>query len=335
MPENLTTDEIFVNGDRQILARYPNFDPTAQYFDGFAADAISPEQAARWADPTGGYFHAMHPSLWGDFTWRITGKDPQGAVTKEGGWQNNRGGAMHRTIRFVENIFEELDAPGEWFLNAKTHTLYFYPRAGLDLSKATVEATRLRSLVEYRGSEDKSVRFVTLRGLTFRHAARTVMDTKEPLMRSDWAIYRGGAIFFDGAEDCAVEDSLLDQVGGNAIFVNNYRRRLLVLPHYQQSMPAGRHKEPRGLRTCRREQHHGRLGPQPSRLARRERPQYRRSGRDVRLRPTRRHGRARIGSPKQLGPGKSRAEKERSGLRRRHRPVDGAQWRGHSRTTST
>ena len=71
-----------MNGDRQILARYPNFDPTAQYFDGFAADAISPEQAARWADPTGGYFHAMHPSLWGDFTWRITGKDPQGAVTK-------------------------------------------------------------------------------------------------------------------------------------------------------------------------------------------------------------------------------------------------------------
>ena len=47
--------------------------PKAQYFDGFAADAISPERVARWADPAGGYFHAMHPSLWGDFTWRITG----------------------------------------------------------------------------------------------------------------------------------------------------------------------------------------------------------------------------------------------------------------------
>ena len=52
--------------------------PTAQYFDGFAADAISPERVARWADPVGGYFHAMHPALWGDFTWRITGKDLQG-----------------------------------------------------------------------------------------------------------------------------------------------------------------------------------------------------------------------------------------------------------------
>ncbi len=226
--EDLQTEEIFVNGERQILARYPNFDPKAQYFGGFAADAISTNRVARWADPAGGYFHAMHPALWGDFTWRITGKDAAGEVTMEGGWQNNRGGAVHRTIRFVENIFEELDAPGEWFLNTRTHRLYFYPPAGLDLRSATVEATRLRSLVEFRGSEAHPVRFVTLRGLTFRQAARTVMDTREPLMRSDWAIYRGGAIFFEGAEDCAIEDGFLDQVGGNAIFVNHYNRRVMV-----------------------------------------------------------------------------------------------------------
>jgi hypothetical protein len=228
VPEDLRTEEIFVNGERQILARYPNFDPGAKYFDGFAADAISTNRAARWADPTGGYFHAMHPALWGDFTWRITGKDAQGGLTMEGGWQNNRGAAAHQSIRFVENIFEELDAPGEWFLNGKTHTLYFYPPAGLDLNSATVEATRLRSLIEFRGSRDNPVRFVTLRGLTFRQAARTVMDTREPLLRTDWAIYRGGAIFFEGAEDCALEDSFIDQVGGNAVFVNNYNRRVAV-----------------------------------------------------------------------------------------------------------
>jgi len=228
VPEDLRTEEIFVNGERQILARYPNYDPKAQYFDGFAADAVSPERVARWADPAGGYFHAMHPALWGDFTWHIMGKDGQGGLTMEGGWQNNRGGAMHQKIRFVENIFEELDSPGEWFLNIKTHTLYFYPPAGLDLKTATVEATRLRSLVEFRGSQEKPVQFIVLRGLTFRQAARTVMDTKEPLLRTDWAIYRGGAVFFEGAEDCALEDCYLDQVGGNAVFVNGYNRRVTI-----------------------------------------------------------------------------------------------------------
>lgn len=228
VPADLQTEEIFINGERQILARYPNFDPTAKYFDGFAADAISKERAARWANPAGGYYHAMHPAFWGDFTWRITGKDANGEPTLEGGWQNNRGAAAHRDVRFVENIFEELDAPGEWFLNQETHTLYFYPPAGLDLKKAIVEATRLRSLVEFCGDQANPVRFVTLKGITFRQAARTVMDTREPLLRTDWAIYRGGAIFFNGAEDCSLTDSFIDQAGGNAVFVNNYNRRVTI-----------------------------------------------------------------------------------------------------------
>jgi len=87
VPADLQTEEIFVNGEREILARYPNFDPKAQYFDSFAPDAISPQRAARWADPTGGYSHAMHPALWGDFTWRITSKDTNNQVKLEGGWR--------------------------------------------------------------------------------------------------------------------------------------------------------------------------------------------------------------------------------------------------------
>ncbi len=228
VPADLQTEEIFIDGERQILARYPNFDPKAKYFDGFARDAISKARAARWADPTGGYYHAMHPAFWGDFTWRITGKNTNGEPTLEGGWQNNRGAAAHRDVRFVENIFEELDAPGEWFLNRQTHTLYFYPPAGLDLKTAVVEATRLRTLVEFRGGQTNPVKWITLRGLTFRHAERTVMDNREPMLRSDWTIYRGGAVLYNGAEDCSLEDSFIDQVGGNAVFVNNYNRRITI-----------------------------------------------------------------------------------------------------------
>ena len=54
------------------------------------------------------------------------------------------------------------------------------------------------------------------------------MDNKEPLLRSDWTTYRGGAVFFNGTEDCVLEDCFIDQVGGNAVFVNNYNRRVAV-----------------------------------------------------------------------------------------------------------
>jgi hypothetical protein len=157
----------------------------------------------------------------------ITGKGADNKVTYEGGWQNNRPMGMH-DIRFVENIFEELDAPGEWFLDAKKSILYFYPPPGVDLSSAIIETVRLRHLVEFRGTEQAPVRFVRFKGLTFRHTARTFMENKEPLVRSDWTTYRGGAVFYTGSEDCSLEDCFIDQVGGNAVFVNNYNRRLTV-----------------------------------------------------------------------------------------------------------
>ena len=227
-PAGLAMDQLFINGERQHMARYPNYDAKARQFNGAAADAIAPERVARWADPTGGYVHAMHTSLWGDMHWRILGKQPDGSLNMEGGWQNNRPSPMHKEFRFVENIREELDAPSEWFHDAASGTLYFFPPAGLDLKTATVEVVRLRHLIEFNGTKEKPVKFITLRGLTFRHAARTFMENREPLLRSDWTVYRGGAVVFNGAEDAAIEACDFDQLGGSAIFVNNYNRRIAV-----------------------------------------------------------------------------------------------------------
>jgi hypothetical protein len=227
-PPGQNFDQLFVNGARQFMARYPNYDPakTAVPYRGSAADAISKERAATWADPAGGYIHAMHPAQWGGFSYEITGTDAAGDVTYVGGWQNNRPAGMHRTFRMVENILEELDAPGEWFHNRKTDTLYFYPPAGVDLANATVEGVRLSALVELQGSHDKPVRFVTFDGFTMRHTARTFMQNKEPLLRSDWTIYRDGTVFFTGTEDCALLNTFIDRPGANGVFVNNYNRRV-------------------------------------------------------------------------------------------------------------
>jgi hypothetical protein len=222
VPEDCTTDQLFVNGQRRTLARYPNDDPDQRILGGYSADAFSPERARRWADPAGGFIHAMQAMEWGDL-WYAGGN-----ITYEGGWQNNRQMGMHPEQRYVENIFEELDAPDEWFLDRKTHTLYYYPPAGLDLTKAAVETVRLRSLVELRGEEAHPVRNVRFEGITFRHTLRTFMDNKEPLLRSDWTIYRGGALFFTGTEDCAVENCDIEQAGGNAVFASGYNRRLTI-----------------------------------------------------------------------------------------------------------
>jgi hypothetical protein len=227
--KNLAVDQLFVNGQRQILARYPNYDPTAHYFQGFAADSTSPERVKRWSNPEGGFVHAMHNALWGSMHFRIQGKNKEGRLQLEGGWQNNRPeGGFHPEYRFVENIFEELDAPGEWFYDRNDGILYFMPPPDLDVASARFEVSGLKSLIEFRGSNKNPVRFINIQGIAFAHTARTFMEYMEPLLRSDWMIYRGGTLFLEGTERCRIQDCFLDQVGGNAIFVSNYNRDLEI-----------------------------------------------------------------------------------------------------------
>ncbi|MGQ1948384.1 hypothetical protein ACT3CD_14915 [Geofilum sp. OHC36d9] len=229
-PEDLKIDQLFINGLNQRMARYPNYDAgkKTDAYQGYAADAFSKERAAGWKNPVGGYIHAMHSRLWGGYHYIITGKDVNGEITYKGGWQNNRQMGMHPKYRMVENIFEELDAPGEWFHNANTNTLYYMPEVNTDLAKATVEVVRLTRLVEFQGSMDAPVSHITFQGFVVRHAARTFMDTREPMVRSDWTIFRGGAFMLIGTENIQILDCEFDQVGGNAIFVSNYNRHTLV-----------------------------------------------------------------------------------------------------------
>ncbi|SFF58612.1 right-handed parallel beta-helix repeat-containing protein [Sunxiuqinia elliptica] len=233
---DINIDQLYINGQRQRMARFPNAVEGKNVFDTWELvhtkepdpknDPLNPERIASWSNPEGAYVHAMHSALWGDMHWLVNGKNEDGSLDLEGGWQNNRPSPMHPRYRMVENVFEELDVPGEWFFNQAEGMLYYYPSKEMNLASAKVEIVRLKHLIEFRGTKEKPVRFINLQGLVFKHAARSFMENKEQLLRSDWTVYRGGAIVYYGAEDCSVTDCEFDQLGGNSIFVNNYNRRL-------------------------------------------------------------------------------------------------------------
>ncbi|SOD91666.1 PDZ domain-containing protein [Spirosoma fluviale] len=220
-------EQLFINGKKQILARYPNYDARARVFNGTAADAISEARISRWQAPAGGYVHALHRGEWGDFHYRITGKKTN-EVTMEGGWQNNRPAPMHPKERFVENIAEELDAPGEWFYDKTTHKLSLIPAPGVDLTTATVEVSRLKGLVELVGEAKTPLKHVRIQGIRFVNAERTFMEPYEPLLRGDWMIYRGGAVFLENTENCRIDNCEFTDLGGNAVFISRYNRNAVI-----------------------------------------------------------------------------------------------------------
>ena len=224
VPDIDSIEGLFAGGEALIRARYPDYEEGVYPFGGFAADVLAPERVVRWQNPQGGYIHAMHVGRWGGMHYRITGKDASGALTYEGGWQNNRPSAMHGTQRFVENIAEELDAPGEWYFDRAERLLYYFPKEGQQVGDMDFIAAQLESIIQLNGSEGRPVTDIHFDGLTFQHTVPTFMKTAEQLMRSDWCIYRNGAVLFDGTERCAVRNATFSLLGGNAVFVSNYNR---------------------------------------------------------------------------------------------------------------
>ena len=189
-------------------ARYPHATDPDAVWEGGAADAL--DFAAGCAHPEDGYLHALHAELWGDEHYRILGRDPAGGLRLEGGWQNNRPMGLHPAHRFVENLFEALGAPGEYFYDRRTGELFACAGTRPDEEILLIDGP---CLLRAEGCRD-----IRLEGLTFEDGARTFMAAYEPLLRSDWRVHRGGAVFVEDSEGVTVEDCEFRRLGSNALF---------------------------------------------------------------------------------------------------------------------
>jgi hypothetical protein len=265
---SLDFTQLFVNGKRQIRARYPNYDNSApRSFTGYTLAAgrvedniqdpnpglnddmifssgaprgvlFNPETFTkhRWAKPDEAVIHIYQAYYWGNLQWQVKSIDWQTHVIWFGHGGQQMGAKWHhapcevneRSYFYVENVFEELNAPGEWYLDKDQGILYYMPEDGVDLETAVIEVPILQQVVQFVGTQDEPVRHVTLKGFRFAHTAATFLEAYEVPSLSDWAIHRGGSIFLQGARDCTIEDCFFDAVGGNAVFMNGYNRGNVV-----------------------------------------------------------------------------------------------------------
>ncbi len=218
-------EQLFLNNQEQILARYPNYDSTIKNFKGFAADAL--EKLKSWKNPKGAFVHALHHGEWGSFHYQVN-EVKNNEIIWSGGWQNNRPAPLHKNYRFVENAFEALDSPNEWYYDKNNKTLYYYPSPGIYPNNAIFEASNLMHSVEIIGTEQNPIKNIKISGIKFQHNERTFMQAYEPLLRSDWRIYRGGALLLENTENCVISECEFSDMGGNAVFFSRYNKNSTI-----------------------------------------------------------------------------------------------------------
>ena len=74
--------------------------------------------------------------------------------------------------RYIENVFEELDAAGEYFYNTTTEKLYFYHNGtGAPTDDVVFEAAVNQTIVSLKGTQADPVTATQFVGLTFKDSA--------------------------------------------------------------------------------------------------------------------------------------------------------------------
>jgi len=118
---------------------------------------------------------------------------------------------------YVENVFEALDEPGQWYLDQSSGTLTYLPLPGQTPESVTVVAPRLDQLVRVTGEADggSKVRDIEFRGLTFQHADWCLPEDSAGSVQA--AVNVPGAVYFEHAEDCILADGEVSHVSGYAV----------------------------------------------------------------------------------------------------------------------
>ncbi|MFI1093220.1 right-handed parallel beta-helix repeat-containing protein [Streptomyces sp. NPDC020917] len=85
-------------------------------------------------------------------------------------YRTDAGSVGGKDTYYVDNAFQELDNAGEWYLDQAAHRVYYYPRAGEDLSKLDVHVPVVETLVNVQGSgSDAKAHDITFDGITFEY----------------------------------------------------------------------------------------------------------------------------------------------------------------------
>jgi len=99
----------------------------------------------------------------------LTFKAPESAIEFQHPWPPVIVSTNYHAPFFLANAIEFLDSPGEWYEDLSAGKIYYWPRAGEDMTRAKVFAPVLETLVQIEGSSDKPVSNIQFTGLTFAH----------------------------------------------------------------------------------------------------------------------------------------------------------------------
>ncbi|QNN23594.1 hypothetical protein HED60_15350 [Planctomycetales bacterium ZRK34] len=228
--------QLFLDGTRQVWARYPNIDPARPYSGGWAyvdgermpmyndvdgepTDTVvmRDQDMRRWSRPTDGEVCIFPRYNWWNRIEKIKQFDPASrTITLTRGMPY---AARPKDRYAVFGMKEELDVPGEWCQDVESQKVYFLPPRSLDGAVVTVPT--VDTIVQF----DKASHIV-MRGLEFSCAEKQAIILShceqvviEKSLIHDLGYFSGAGITIRQGHHCTVRGCDLWNLGGHGVAV--------------------------------------------------------------------------------------------------------------------
>ncbi len=248
VPKGLRPRQLFCNGERQILARYPNHDPEDPLYGGWAFVAPFPpsgapeghnwktelyvkaEDVRQWAHPEDVEIDIFAQYGWWNFIQPVASLD---AATHKLTLKKPCPYDLHPHNRYhFQNALEELDSAGEWFWDSRTGDIYFWPPQ--PITKLEVRLPILTTFIKVKGATA-----VTIAGLDFTGCeshALSVEGSEQCLIErcriSQCGGFNGAGVSVSNGSACRVSRCEIAYTGSNGVNLNGGDRKTLKGPKH-------------------------------------------------------------------------------------------------------
>jgi len=171
VPAGTATRQLYVNGVRANVASGSVPTGLTQTATGYTASSTA---LAGWSDVTGAQF--VYNVSWTESMCGIASVSGTTVTMQEPCFQNStlKGyGVNASTPSYMQNAFELLTQPGQYYLNQSTNTIYYMPREGQNMATADAEIPNLQTLVSGTGTEANPLTGLALQGIAFEYGGWT------------------------------------------------------------------------------------------------------------------------------------------------------------------
>ena len=231
----LETRQLFVNGVRAVRARSEEGLPGAEKTKtGHTTTDTSMQNWGNISDIE--FAYNMH---WTHSRVGVAGISGNTITMKEPAWSGATKkpyGVNVENLIFIENAYELLDQPGEWYLDRAKDVLYYMPQKDENLSACKVIAGQLETLLLAEGTLNNPIENMIFQGITFSYntwlrpnecfgfpevQANFCMPPSTTDINADNWVKTPGAVIFRAAKSIRLERNTFVHLGSAGLDFEN------------------------------------------------------------------------------------------------------------------